>query len=91
MKIAQSTASSEVAPSEVPSAFDEEGKSLAGSSFVHASQVNIEGQEGARPDLGAGKTKVQLWNDLKISCKWRNCQKTGLPADNVLQQLSQEH
>jgi len=67
-KIARSsTANSEIAPSEVASTIDEEGKSLGSSSFIHASQVDVEGREPARSDIGAGKTKVQLWNDLKIS------------------------
>lgn len=67
-KIARSsTANSELAPSEVASTTDEEGKSLGSSSFIHASQVDVEGREATRPDTSASKTKVQLWNDLKIS------------------------
>jgi len=67
-KIARSsTANSEIAPSEVASTIDEEGKSLGSSSFIHASQIDVEGRDATRPDISAGKTKVQLWNDLKIS------------------------
>lgn len=67
-KIARSSnANSEIAPSEAPSALDEEGKSLGSSSFIHTSQIDVDGRDTTRPDVGAGKTKVQLWNDLKIS------------------------
>jgi len=37
---------------------------------VHASQFQAEVSEGSRADVGSTKTKVQLWNELKINCTW---------------------
>lgn len=77
----RSTASSEFAPSEAPSQAASagvsvgEGESVSGSSgFVHASRVaegREEGGEGGQGKMGVrtqGKSKVQLWNDVKIYC-----------------------
>ena len=56
-----------------PSVTDEDGKSLASfqsESYVHASQMAASSAgsgDSSRPK--SPKTKVQLWNELKISCK----------------------
>lgn len=63
-----------------PSVTDDDGRSmisLQSESGVHASQIGIpssaavgEGaQDGGEKIQKARKTKLQLWNDLKISCK----------------------
>ena len=68
-RLGRSAATSETAPSELssgtPSAIDEDGKSLSSESFVHASQVaaSTAGSEG---EVRPTRTKVQLWNHLKI-------------------------
>lgn len=73
-RVAKSTAGSEIAPSEVPSALDDDGRSLASSSYIHASQVAGTSES---QNFGSGATgkrsKVKLWNELKISCKERTC------------------
>lgn len=55
-----------------PSVVDDDGRSLASlqsEGFVHASQMVASGAEGLpqRPK----RSKAQLWNELKISCKIR--------------------
>lgn len=52
-------------PSGPPSALDDSG-SLNGS-FVHASQM---GESSAGGQLKTKKSKVQLWYDMKIQCKY---------------------
>ena len=72
-RLSRSAPTSEIAPSELssgaPSALDEYGKSLSSQSFVHANQVAAstfgDGGEVSQPL----KTKVQLWNELKIDCE----------------------
>ncbi|KAF2142866.1 uncharacterized protein K452DRAFT_286497 [Aplosporella prunicola CBS 121167] len=74
-RLSRSVAPSDVAPtdapSESPSANEDDGRSLKSfqsESYVHASQIG-EGLgangEGARPR--PKKTKAQLWNDMKIN------------------------
>lgn len=64
-----------------PSVTDDDGRSLASyhsESGMHISQLGIptasaagEGpQDGGQQAQKARKTKLQLWNDLKISCKF---------------------
>ena len=74
-RLAKSTGPSEAASSEFPSApastVDDDRGSLASfqtGSFIHASQIADSG-EVTRPR----KSKVQLWNDLKIMCKLGYC------------------
>lgn len=60
------------APSVPPSVTDEDGAaSLQSGSYVHASQMAQSAPTGAE---GAGqksrKSKTQLWNEMKISCKY---------------------
>jgi len=63
-----------------PSVTDDDGRSimsLQSESGIHASQMGIlpssaasDGpQDGGQQVPKARKTKLQLWNDLKISCK----------------------
>ncbi|RKF55482.1 Peroxisomal biogenesis factor 3 [Erysiphe neolycopersici] len=78
-KIARAgTAHHNLTSSEVPSVTDEDGKSitsLQSESGVHASQVVIppstevgnNSMEGVETEQKAKKSKLQLWNDLKIS------------------------
>lgn len=85
-KAAKSARNGEINPSELgsgpPSVTDDDGRSMASlqsESGVHASQMAIpsasavgEGQQdGGQQAQKARKTKLQLWNDLKISCKSR--------------------
>ena len=64
---------------DVPSVADDDGRSMASlqsESGVHASQMAIPpvsiigdgAQDGGQQAQKARKTKLQLWNDLKISC-----------------------
>lgn len=77
-RLGRSTATLDTTPSELssgpPSVTDEDGKSLASfqsGSYVHASQTE-------ESSLGAGdsgsqrpsKSKIQLWNELKINCNY---------------------
>ena len=66
--------------SAVPSVTDDDGRSnmsVQSESGVHASQVGIPPsaatesgpQDGGLQAQKAKKSKLQLWNDLKISCK----------------------
>ncbi len=75
-RISKSKGTSEVAPSQQssgpPSVADDDGRSLASfqsEGYVHASQMGSSSVSNA--DSGAGrprKSKVQLWNELKINC-----------------------
>ena len=64
---------SEAAPSDfssgTPSLADDDGRSMTSfqsESYVHASQ--LAGSSNLSPERPP-KTKVQLWNDLKITCE----------------------
>lgn len=74
--MARSVGPSEIASSAAPSVTDDDGKSLTSfqsESYVHASQ--IAGEEGSGSGEGEAqkpkKSKAQLWNEMKISCRWR--------------------
>ena len=71
-KGARSTQGSEIAPSEAPSTIDEDGRSFASSSYIHASQMTA-GMETdfavAIPNPYGKKSKLHLWNDLKTTCE----------------------
>lgn len=78
----KSTAGSEIAPSEAPSGFDDDGRSsVGGSSYIHASQIGGDGED--RPQKPR-RTKIQLWDDLKI-CGTKNQVPLGRYATNHLQ------
>ena len=69
-KLGRSSDNSEVAPSEASvtaaSGTDEDGKSLSSESYVHASQhTSSSYSNGEREHT---RSKVQLWNELKINC-----------------------
>lgn len=79
--VAPSDIASTDAPSEAPSAADDDGRSLKSfqsESIVHASQVVGSGNgngNGEEKSDGASlappkpkKSKAQLWNDMKIHC-----------------------
>jgi peroxin-3 len=55
-----------------PSVTDEDGKSLKSfqsESYVHASQMGDASSRTGNPNFpSSAKSKVQLWNDLKINC-----------------------
>lgn len=64
-----------------PSVTDDDGRSmvsLQSESGIHASQMSIQPistfqdvpQDGVQQAQKTRKTKLQLWNDLKISCKF---------------------
>lgn len=72
-RLAKSTGPSEAASSEFPSApastIDDDKASLSSfqtGSYIHASQMAEGGEGGANKPR---KTKVQLWNQLKITCE----------------------
>lgn len=74
-KSGKSAATSDMAPSDfssrAPSLINDDAKSqssLQSESYVHASQMagSSSGSGEQRPQM----SKAQLWNDLKISCKW---------------------
>ncbi|KAI9721549.1 MAG: hypothetical protein M1812_002311 [Candelaria pacifica] len=76
-RLGRSSGASETAPSELssgtPSVADDDGKSLTSfrsESYVHASQM-AEGQtwsgEGQQQEPQRPRSKVQLWNELKIN------------------------
>ncbi|KAF2174920.1 Peroxin-3 [Zopfia rhizophila CBS 207.26] len=78
-RLARSVGPSEVASSAPPSVTDDDGKSMTSfqsESYVHASQI-AEGENGTEEGSGAApqsspkpkKTKTQLWNEMKISCR----------------------
>jgi len=63
-RIVRSSASSEIAPSEAPTGAEEDSRSsVGGSSYIHASQMAGDEERSSKPR----KTKIQLWDDLKIS------------------------
>jgi hypothetical protein len=81
-RLSRSAGPSEVASSAPPSVTDDDGKSLTSfqsESYVHASQMaggdgssespNGEGAEGSG-ERKPKKSKAQLWNEMKISCRW---------------------
>ena len=76
-RLARSVGPSEVASSAPPSVTDDDAKSLTSfqsESYVHASQIaNGDGGSGEGSEAAAEKkpkkSKAQLWNDMKISCK----------------------
>ncbi len=79
-RLGRSSGTSEVASdlsSGTPSVADDDGKSLSSfrtESYVHASQMadsQGESGEGQKEPQRPRKSKVQLWNDLKINCMWR--------------------
>jgi peroxin-3 len=81
-----------------PSATDDDGKStmsLQSESGIHTSQMGVppaimsgDGQQdGGQQPQRAKKSKLQLWNDLKISCERRQPALSDLQlADHDLQQ-----
>lgn len=90
-KLGRSADTGETVPSELssgpPSVADEDGKSLASfqsESYVHASQsgASIFGKSDPGLRLPA-KSKVQLWNELKINCGFSCCDRTHSPADSA--------
>lgn len=70
-RTARSVTSSEFAPSESLSNGGEgtESTTADSSSFIHASRVAGEGADGSGLPVQNGKSKLQLWNDIKIYCK----------------------
>lgn len=77
--VAPSDIASTDAPSEAPSAVDDDNRSLKSfqsESIVHASQV-VDRSNGDGKSEGAflappkpKKSKAQLWNDMKIHCRY---------------------
>lgn len=63
-RLGQSEAASSEYPSGPPSATDD----ASSSSFVHASQMtgSVVGDNGMRPK----RSKAQLWQEMKINCKF---------------------
>jgi peroxin-3 len=78
-RLSRSVATSEIASSVPPSVTDDDSKSLTSlqsDAFVHASQITEgENTNGGGTDGGSAqqpkpkKSKAQLWNEMKISCK----------------------
>ena len=83
-KAAKLAKNDEIHPSEMgsspPSATDDDGKStmsLQSESGIHASQMGVPSamtvgdgqQDGGQHAQKVKKSKLQLWNDLKISCE----------------------
>ncbi len=83
-KAAKLARNGEAHPSELgsgpPSVTDDDGRSMASmasESGVHASQMGLPSasaagagaQDGGQQIQKVKKTKLQLWNDLKISCR----------------------
>lgn len=76
-----SGSTSELLNSEPPSVTDDDGRSmvsLTSESGLHASRMGMSGaqtgdgpQDGGSQAQKARRTKLQLWNDLKISCEFR--------------------
>lgn len=84
----------DAAPSELssgpPSVTDDDGKSLASfqsSSYVHTSQMGTSnsgmGDSGLRI---SSKTKAQLWNELKINCRYYTLAQTIATSTHISQQ-----
>jgi len=73
-RLAKSAGPSEAASSEFPSApastinDDDRGSlnSFQSGSYIHASQMTDSGESGS---MRPRKSKIQLWNDLKITCE----------------------
>lgn len=78
-RLARSVAPSEVStdlPSAPPSVTEVDGKSLTNfsesESYVHASQITQNGAgNGENADVAPQpkRSKVQMWNDIKITCE----------------------
>lgn len=83
-KAAKSAKSAEVGVSELgsdpPSVTDDDGRSMASihsESGVHTSQIGVPSkmitgdgvQDGGVQEQQSRKSKLQLWNELKISCR----------------------
>lgn len=58
-------------PSEGTSVAEEEGQSPTGDSYVHASQMESSSAGASGEEKRPQKSKAQLWNEVKISCKDR--------------------
>jgi peroxin-3 len=80
-RLARSTGTGETASSIAPSVTDDDSKSLTSfqsEGYVHASQT-VDGENGTGSSSNEGaeglagkrskKSKAQLWNDMKISCR----------------------
>jgi peroxin-3 len=51
-------------------------RSFQSGSYLHASQMGESSLTTGDPELpSAAKSKVQLWNDLKINCNWSQAHK----------------
>lgn len=98
-RLSRSVGPSEIASSAPPSVVDttEDGgsESVQTESYVHASQVALEGEgsvvsteAGAEPSgdrektKASKKTKAQLWNEMKISCMSLHSHSTDTMADS---------
>nr|POE65091.1 peroxisomal biogenesis factor 3 [Quercus suber] len=64
-RIGASEAATSELPSVPPSVVDDDGKSLSGSSYVHASQIDASIVDA--PPLRPKKSKAQLWQEMKIN------------------------
>jgi peroxin-3 len=83
-RLSRSVGPSEIASSAPPSVVDnteDDGRSssLQTDSFIHTSQVVTEGDSSTGPIEGSAepsgekkskKSKAQLWNEMKISCRY---------------------
>lgn len=73
-----------------PSVTDDDGRSLASfqsSSYVHASQMETSNSGMGDSELRIpSKTKAQLWNELKINCRYYTLAKTIATSTHILQQ-----
>lgn len=85
-RLGKKAGTSNVAPSElssgIPSAEDEDGRSLSSfqsESYVHASQMGASSSGNGESRLPL--SKAQLWNDLKISCQ---CSGSAFPLFLIL-------
>lgn len=73
-RLARSVGPSEIGTSAPPSVADgteDDGGSgsVRTEGYVHASQIGIEGENTVEEDKKSKKTKAELWNEMKISCK----------------------
>lgn len=73
-----------------PSVTDDDGRSLVSfqsSSYVHASQMGTSNLVIKDSGLqNPSKTKAQLWNDLKINCKYCTPARTMATSIDIMQQ-----
>jgi hypothetical protein len=80
-RLARSVGPSEIGTSAPPSVVDTteddaRSESVRTESYVHASQIATEGESSSGGGVDAGeekkskKTKAELWNEMKISCKY---------------------